>query len=158
MLAALVDILKRLAENAPVLLLLEDAHWIDPTTRDLLTRLIDAVASAPVMIVVTARPGVRLAVAGARARRRARARAARRTRSAQRSSPTSSRTAVLPRDVVDDIVASADGVPLFAEELGKSVSEAMQDSLSRAVDAARLADGAPRPPRRRQGYRRRWRR
>ncbi|HEV8503150.1 MAG TPA: AAA family ATPase [Casimicrobiaceae bacterium] len=129
MLAALVDILKRLAENAPVVLLLEDAHWIDPTTRDLLTRLIDAVDAAPVMIVVTARPEFASPWPE---------RAHVTTLALERLTPAQCAAlvadvvapAMLPSDVVDDIVMRADGVPLFAEELGKSVSEALQDRLT----------------------------
>jgi class 3 adenylate cyclase len=128
MLAALVDILKRLADNAPVALLLEDAHWIDPTTRDLLTRLIDAIESAPVMIVVTARPEF---ASPWRERGNVATLALERLAPAQCAALVADAVApgVLPPDVVDDIVARADGVPLFAEELGKSVSEALLDSL-----------------------------
>ena len=54
--SALVDHLIRISEHEPVLFVLEDAHWIDPTTQELLTRLIDSIASARVLIVVTARP------------------------------------------------------------------------------------------------------
>ncbi len=128
-LAALVDVLKRLAENAPVLLLLEDAHWIDPTTRDLLSRLIDAVASAPVMVVVTARPEfVSPWPAGAQVA----ALTLERLDGPQSASLVAAVAAHdgLPRALVDDIIAKADGVPLYVEELAKSVLEAMQDNVS----------------------------
>ena len=45
LLSALVDLLTRMAADAPVILLLEDAHWIDPTTTDLWTRLIDSIVA-----------------------------------------------------------------------------------------------------------------
>ena len=54
--SALVDYVLHLSEREPVLLDLEDAHWIDPTTLELMTRLIDSTASARVLVVVTARP------------------------------------------------------------------------------------------------------
>ena len=54
--AALVDRLTRLAEDAAGAVLLEDVHWIDPTTQELLTRLIDRIASTRVLAVITARP------------------------------------------------------------------------------------------------------
>ena len=54
--SALVDYILHLSERDPVLLDLEDAHWIDPTTLELMTRLIDSIASARVLLVVTARP------------------------------------------------------------------------------------------------------
>ena len=56
MLSALVDLLTRLAEDAPVLLLLEDAHWIDPTTKELWTRLIDSITTTRLLALITARP------------------------------------------------------------------------------------------------------
>src|SRR5208283_554838 len=55
-LAALVDQLLYLSGREPVLFVLEDAHWIDPTTLELLTRLIDSIASARILVIVTARP------------------------------------------------------------------------------------------------------
>jgi class 3 adenylate cyclase/ABC-type lipoprotein export system ATPase subunit len=54
--SALVDHILRLSEREPVVVLLEDAHWIDPTTQELLTRLIDSIASVRVLVIVTARP------------------------------------------------------------------------------------------------------
>ena len=54
--ATLVDLLTRLAKDAPVLLLLEDAHWIDPTTKELWTRVIERIASTRSLALVTARP------------------------------------------------------------------------------------------------------
>ncbi len=58
-LAELVEIILRRAREVPVVLLLEDAHWIDPTTRELWTRLIEAIGAARVMMIVTARPEFR---------------------------------------------------------------------------------------------------
>ena len=55
-LAALVDLLTGLARAAPVLLLLEDAHWIDPTTKELWIRLIDRISASRMLALVTARP------------------------------------------------------------------------------------------------------
>src|SRR6185437_13007343 len=54
--AMLVDMIVRRGENEPVLLIVEDAHWIDATTLELMTRLADAVGAAPVLALVTGRP------------------------------------------------------------------------------------------------------
>jgi class 3 adenylate cyclase len=128
-LAVLVDVLKRLAENAPVLLLLEDAHWIDPSTRDLLTKLIESIAGAPVMVVVTARPEPAIAWPS---RDNVSALVVDRLDAAQCRQLVAEIAGCdrLPRALVDDIVAKADGVPLYAEELAKSVVEAMQEYVS----------------------------
>jgi class 3 adenylate cyclase len=54
--ALLVDELVRLGETDSVLLVLEDAHWIDATTLEFMTRLTDSIGSARLFAVVTARP------------------------------------------------------------------------------------------------------
>ena len=51
----LVDRLTNLSAN-PILMLFEDVHWADPTTLDILERLIDAVADKPILLVITHRP------------------------------------------------------------------------------------------------------
>ena len=63
--SALVDHLMGLSASEPVLLVLEDAHWIDPTTQELLTRLIDSIefGSCPRHRHGTA--GIRIALGGA---------------------------------------------------------------------------------------------
>ena len=54
--ALLVDEIVRLGETDPVLLILEDAHWIDATTLELMTRLTDSIGPARLLALVTARP------------------------------------------------------------------------------------------------------
>src|SRR5262249_48685272 len=54
-LASLPDQLEGLAARSPVLIVLEDAHWIDPTSLDLLDRTIARVADLPVLLVATFR-------------------------------------------------------------------------------------------------------
>jgi predicted ATPase len=49
-------LLARPAALSPVLLVLEDAHWIDPTTLELMTRLADSISEARLLVLVTARP------------------------------------------------------------------------------------------------------
>ena len=53
---ALIDLLGGLAKQRPVLFILEDAHWIDPTTLELFTRTIDQLQRWPVLLIVTFRP------------------------------------------------------------------------------------------------------
>jgi predicted ATPase len=55
-LAALVGQVENLARQRPVLLVYEDAHWIDPTTRELLEMTVERIALLPVLLVVTFRP------------------------------------------------------------------------------------------------------
>lgn len=53
----LIDQLIAQAGRKPVLCLIEDAHWIDPTTKTLLDRIVDRLQDAPVLIVMTYRTG-----------------------------------------------------------------------------------------------------
>lgn len=48
--------LEGLAARLPVLMIFEDAHWIDPTSLELLERIIDRIERLPVLLIVTARP------------------------------------------------------------------------------------------------------
>jgi tetratricopeptide (TPR) repeat protein len=54
--ALLVDCIRRRAQERPLLLVLEDAHWIDPLSRDLLEAVARAIADVPVCVVVIYRP------------------------------------------------------------------------------------------------------
>ncbi len=125
---ALVDVLKRLAESAPVILLLEDAHWADPTTLELWTRLIDRIGASRVLALVTARTEF---VSPWKSRDNASAIELARLTDAQSTElavDVSSSHPLAP-EVIEDIVRKADGIPLFVEELTKSVLEALADRL-----------------------------
>src|SRR3546814_16388138 len=55
-LAILVERLVRLGRRSPVLIVVEDAHWIDPTTEEVLRRSAAGIPTLPVMMVTTHRP------------------------------------------------------------------------------------------------------
>src|SRR6516165_8424238 len=55
-LEALIRQLEGLARQQPVLMVFEDAHWIDPTSRELLDITVERVPSLPVLLIVTFRP------------------------------------------------------------------------------------------------------
>lgn len=55
-LEALVRYLQKSADRCPTLFIVEDAHWLDPTTLDLLTRMIDRIQPIRVLLIVTFRP------------------------------------------------------------------------------------------------------
>ena len=52
----LVEQLLGLARRRPVLMVLEDAHWIDPTTLELVGQALDRIAGARVLMLLTSRP------------------------------------------------------------------------------------------------------
>ena len=55
-LETIIAILLELAEHQPVLFILEDLHWTDPTTLELLNLLIDQTPTASVLVLLTCRP------------------------------------------------------------------------------------------------------
>jgi class 3 adenylate cyclase/predicted ATPase len=121
-LETIVAILLELAERQPVLFIIEDLHWTDPTTLELLGLLLDQTPTASVLVLLTCRPyfqpawhhrsyltemtlhhlsqpqieGMAERVAGGK---------------------------TLPQEVLQQIVERTDGVPLFVEELTKAIVE-----------------------------------
>ena len=114
--------LEGLAQRRPVLSVLEDAHWFDPTSLELLGLILERVQRLPVLVIITFRlemtppwpsfPHV-TALTLNRLARRAAAALVEQTSGGRR----------LPPAVVDEIVAKTEGVPLFIEELTKTVLE-----------------------------------
>ncbi len=121
-LMALLAHLKRLAARQPVLAVYEDLHWIDPTSLELLSLVIEQLAHERVLLLATARaeftppwPDHRHVS----------------TLSLNRFGHSESEALIagvtkgktLPPEVRDQIVTRTDGVPLFIEELTKTVLE-----------------------------------
>ncbi len=134
-----------LAKRRPLVLFVEDLHWIDPTTLALLTRLVDAIEDVPIFVIATARPefvspwshsGLVTTLSLNRLAGPAVATMIRNL--------CGERT--LPADVLAQIVERTDGVALFVEELTKSVLESsggessavpvtLRDALTARLDA-----------------------
>jgi predicted ATPase/class 3 adenylate cyclase len=119
---ALLAILVRIAAQQPVLFVVEDLHWIDPTTLEFLTLLIDQGPTARVLALFTCRPDFsppwtgRAHLTQVTLNRLPRGQAAAMTGRVAHSK-------ALPVEVVEQVVAKTDGVPLFVEELTKMVLE-----------------------------------
>jgi predicted ATPase/class 3 adenylate cyclase len=122
-LEALLDQLAGLAEHQPVLALYEDVHWIDPSTLELLDLVIERVQHLPVLLVITFRPDFIPPWTGyAHVTSLSLSRLGRRQGAAMIERVTGGKA--LPEAVLDQIIAKTDGVPLFVEELTKTVLEA----------------------------------
>ena len=121
-LEALLRQLEGLARQQPVVVVFEDAHWIDPTSRELLDLTIERVRSLPVLLLVTFRPEFQPPWIGQpQVTMLALNRLDRRDRNALVEQIAGGK--VLPGEVVAQIAERTDGVPLFVEELTKSVLE-----------------------------------
>src|SRR5262249_54683285 len=121
-LEALVAILQELAERHPVLFILEDLHWTDPTTLELLQLVLEQTPTAALMVLLTCRPHFHPAWPH------------RSSLTEMTVTPLSQAHVeqivtcltdgkVLPREVLQQILARTDGVPLFVEEMTKAILE-----------------------------------
>jgi class 3 adenylate cyclase/tetratricopeptide (TPR) repeat protein len=119
---ALFKYLDALARRRPLLMVFEDAHWIDPTSRELLDLALDRVSQLPVLLTVTFRPEFQHGSSG-----QPHVTVMALNRLGGRDGATLvdrlAGNAGLPSETVNEIVEHADGVPLFVEELTKAVLE-----------------------------------
>jgi class 3 adenylate cyclase/tetratricopeptide (TPR) repeat protein len=122
MLAALVGQVEGLAVRQPVLVLFEDVHWSDPTTRDALDLLVDRVATLRVLAIVTFRPEFAPPWIGRPHVTMLNLNRLPRQRRADMIAQVTGGKA-LPRDIAEQIIDRTDGIPLFIEELTKTVIE-----------------------------------
>jgi predicted ATPase len=118
----LLDQLEALASQQPVLMLLEDAHWFDPTSLELFSLSVERIASLPVLLLITARPEftppwpshthVSTVALNRLGKHEGKALAFNTAKGKE-----------LPPEVMNHILEHTDGVPLFVEELTKTVLE-----------------------------------
>src|SRR6516165_4445644 len=109
------------AKRAPVLLVIEDAHWIDPSTNEFLGEIVSRVHAVPIYVVVTHRPDWFADWAGGHAHVTNVA-IGPLTKQQMRQLIESMLGSVSDR-LVDRIAERTDGVPLFVEELTRSILE-----------------------------------
>jgi class 3 adenylate cyclase/predicted ATPase len=131
-LRTLIDISEAAAKKQASVLLFEDAHWADPTTLEVLDLLIDRVRYVPLLIVLTHRPEFQNRWLGHGHVSALNLSKLTRTQSSALLSRVASGKA-LPSDILEQILAKTDGVPLFVEELTKSILESgeLKDSGDR---------------------------
>ena len=134
-LEALMSQLVGLAHQRPVLMIVEDAHWVDPTSLEAFGRTVDRIRVLPVLLIVTFRPEFNAQWVG----------------QSQVTSLTLNRLGKreaaaivtrifankeLPADMLAEIVERTDGIPLFLEETTKAVLEAESEGAARRTVAA----------------------
>ncbi|MDA9436796.1 AAA family ATPase [Bradyrhizobium sp. CCBAU 51627] len=123
--------------QTPVLIVVEDAHWIDPTSLDLLDAIVARASNLPLLLLVTARPGFQPSwvgqphVAMLPLNRLGRSESAGIIGDIARDD--------LPDAIVEQILSRTDGVPLFIEELTHAL---LEDGLSREASGGSVIDGA----------------
>lgn len=130
---ALVGYVEAVARHSPALLLVEDAHWLDPSSRELLDMIVERLLGLPLLMVVTFRPEfeapwlghpeVSLLSLSRLDRRQAAAIVAQVAASSG-----------LSEELCERIVTGADGVPLYVEELTKAVLDGQRTLPGRGSD------------------------
>ena len=131
--AVLLDLFEALAKARPLFFVVEDVHWIDPTSLELLERIRNRIQNWPVLAVLLFRPEFSLGWAD----------------QPHISSMTVSRLdpadvitmvelvageQILSPKICDEIAAKTDGVPLFIEEMTKAFIKSGRSSETRAAD------------------------
>ncbi len=118
---ALIEMLLVASESQPILLTIEDLHWIDPSTLQFLNVFIEQIPAAPIFLLLTyrpaftapwpARPSLVIVTLG--------------NLTAEQTTAVVNHLAgrKLPKEVITHIVAKTGGVPLFTEELTKVILE-----------------------------------
>jgi len=135
LLSALENRLVALASKAPLLLVFEDVHWIDPSTREFLDRLIHRVPELPILLVITTRPETKSAwqsnpkITVCDLERLSR-------RDSQRVVGALDSTLRLEPKVLEQILDHSDGLPLFLEELTKTALKSECDRPANQNGAA----------------------
>ncbi len=129
-LQALADYVATIAGKQPVAMIFEDAHWIDPTSQELLALITTRIVDHRVLVVVTHRPEFQPSWSAlGHLTQITLANLGRKQAAAMIANMTVGKS--LPVQVLDQIVAKTDGVPLFVEELTKAV---LESGLLRARD------------------------
>jgi predicted ATPase len=136
---ALTGQIEAIARTSPVLMILEDAHWVDPSSLEVLGRLVDKIDRLRVLLLVTFRQEFAAPWIG---------RPHVTTLTLNRLPPREAMALIeqvtgnkpLPANIRQDIVERTDGVPLFVEEMTKAVLEAEDEG-----GAARTVAAVPSP-------------
>ncbi|MEJ2015499.1 MAG: adenylate/guanylate cyclase domain-containing protein [Limibacillus sp.] len=118
----LTDRIVQLSKAGPLLLLVEDIHWVDPSTLEVLEALVERAQDLTLLIVMTHRPEFQAPWAGYGHVT---------LHSLNRLSRSDGRSIAeriagnkaLPKELLDHIIKQTDGIPLFVEELTKSILE-----------------------------------
>ena len=134
-----------LSRSHPVLTIVEDVHWSDPTSLELFGRTVDRIKILPVLLVVTFRPEFNAPWSG-----RSHVTSLALNRLGERETAAIIAHLVgnkeLPVDVMAEIVERTDGIPLFVEEMTKAVLEAESEGEARQTATVMPSPALAVPP------------
>ena len=129
-LEVLISQVQALARSKPVLMIVEDAHWTDPSSMEVFGRVVDRIATLRALMIVTFRPEFDPPWIG-----RSYVAALTLNRLAQRDTDAMIDGVVgnklIPASIRKDLIERTDGIPLFVEEMTKAILEAESESDGR---------------------------
>ena len=132
---ALISQVAALSRQNPLLMIFEDAHWIDPTSLELFGRIVNRIPTLRALLIITFRPEFEPPWLG-----RPHVTALTINRLAEREVGAMIDGVVgnklLPANIRQDIIERTDGIPLFVEEMTKAVLEAGTESAAQHTAAA----------------------
>jgi predicted ATPase len=119
---ALLRQIEGLARQQPVLIVFDDLHWIDPSSRELLDRTMERIVDWPVLLLAMFRPEFQPPWTGQpHVTMLTLAHLDRRNTALMVANVAGNEA--LPSEIIEEIAERTDGVPLFIEELTKAVLE-----------------------------------
>ncbi|HKX43690.1 MAG TPA: AAA family ATPase [Burkholderiaceae bacterium] len=125
------------ARQRPLLLLIEDAHWIDPTSLELVERCLEQIERARMLVLITSRPDNQPALAAHPSVTRLSL--SRLGRAGVQAIVEHLGGQALQEHTLATILARSDGVPLFVEELTKAVLEAGETAIPASLHGSLMA-------------------
>jgi class 3 adenylate cyclase/DNA polymerase III delta prime subunit len=127
--------LEALTRSSPVLMIVEDAHWIDPTSLEAFAWAVDRIRTLRVLLLVTFRPEFDAPWVGQpHVTTLTINRLTEREVSGMMDRIVT--TKLIPASIRQDIIERTDGIPLFIEEMTKAVLEAESDWEAQQITAA----------------------
>ena len=133
----LINNMFSLAKARPLLIKIEDVHWIDPTTLELMSRMVKALPGYPILLLITTRPGFSAGFMEESHVSLLEIDRLPQHYTAQLVDGVKGSDA-LPKEVLAEVIKRTEGIPLFIEELSKSLLEGMS-SNGIAVNSSLLA-------------------
>ena len=135
---SLTAVIRGLAAEGPTLLLIEDGHWSDASTQELLTTLLERMVGVRLLVLVTCHPQFPPPSDRAHLHQLQLDRLP--TEATAALVINASRGRVLPAEMVSALVERADGIPLFVEELTRMMVDTWR--LDEASEASRTHNQA----------------
>ena len=133
-LEALFTQIKELTRKRPVLMLFEDVHWIDATSLEALSRVVDLITRLRALLIVTFRPAFKPPwIERSHVTTRTINPLTRKEVDAMIDRVVGNK--LIPVSIRQDIIERTDGIPLFVEELTKAVLEAGSERAGEHAEA-----------------------